>query len=117
MCFKPLPVLEQGAKRQGNLPVLIPFGAGRKQARIAQNVAPVLKKFRFAVERRVWRQFTSNRRHGSHLFSLSHRVMPVIESICIPIFRSPWSILLTFKTLMTLSHVKPFRDPQDFSTI
>jgi hypothetical protein len=51
MCVEPLAVLEQGAKRQGNLPMLIPFGAGRKQARIAQNVAPVLNKFRFAVKR------------------------------------------------------------------
>jgi hypothetical protein len=71
MCVEPFSVLEQGAKRQGDLPVLIPFGAGRKRTRIAQNVAPVLKKFRLTVTRVIYRQFTSNRRHGSHLCPLS----------------------------------------------
>jgi hypothetical protein len=51
MCFEPLPVLEQGTKRQGNLPMLIPFGAGRKPARIAQDAASKFHKFRFSVER------------------------------------------------------------------
>jgi hypothetical protein len=51
MCVEPFSVFEQDAKRQGDLPVLIPFGAGRKRTRIAQNVAPVLKKFRLTVTR------------------------------------------------------------------
>jgi len=39
----------------------------------------MLNKYRLAVERLVQRQFTSNRRHRSHLFR-THRVMPVVEA-------------------------------------
>jgi hypothetical protein len=48
---------------------MISFGTGRKRTGIAQNVPPMLKKFRFVVERLVKRQFTSNRRHGGHQFA------------------------------------------------
>ena len=72
MCVEPFVVLEQGAKRQRNLPMLIPFGPGRKRARVPQDIAPMLNKLGFIVERLVQRQFTSNRRHGSHLHR--HRV-------------------------------------------
>jgi hypothetical protein len=41
------------AKQQRNLPMPISFVAWRKRAGIAQNVAPMLSKFRFAVERSV----------------------------------------------------------------
>jgi len=51
---------------------------------MAQNVAPMLKKFRLAVERLVYRQHTSNRRHGSHLGR--HRVMPVRSEPAMPSF-------------------------------
>ena len=46
-------VLEERAKQQLNLPMMISFGARRKRAGIAQNIASMLDKFRFAVERLV----------------------------------------------------------------
>jgi hypothetical protein len=101
MGVEPLPAPEQGAKRQGNLPVLISFGAGRKRARIAQDVAPVLDKFGSAVERLFQRQFTSNRRHGGHPF-IAHRVMPVAESICTRVFPSRCSRLIVHHDLLKL---------------
>jgi hypothetical protein len=55
--------------------MLIPFGAGRKRASIAQNVAPMLDKLRFIVKRLVRRQFTSNRRHDGHLSRGRARVL------------------------------------------
>jgi hypothetical protein len=75
-------VLEQGAKRQGNLPMLIPLGAGRKRAGVSQSVTPVLDEFGLAGERMVKRQCTSNRRHGSHLSRISVTVMQVIGLLC-----------------------------------
>jgi hypothetical protein len=51
-------VLEQGAKRQGNLSMPITLGAGRKRAGVSQGVAPVLDEFSLAVERMVKRQRT-----------------------------------------------------------
>jgi hypothetical protein len=42
MCIESFFVLEQRVKRRGNLPMLIPFGAGRTRAGVAQNVAPML---------------------------------------------------------------------------
>jgi hypothetical protein len=69
MCVEPFLVFEQRAKQQRNLPMMISFGTGRKRTGMAQNVAPMLKKVRLAVERLVYRQHTSNRRHGSHLFA------------------------------------------------
>jgi hypothetical protein len=45
VCAKPFLVLEQGAKRQGNLPMPITLGAGRKRAGVSQGVAPVLDEF------------------------------------------------------------------------
>jgi len=68
MGIEPLRAPEQGAKRQGNLPVLIAFGTGRKRTRITQDVAAVLDQFRSSVERLFQRHFTSNRRHGGHPF-------------------------------------------------
>jgi hypothetical protein len=46
-------VLEERAKQQLNLPMMISFGVRRKRAGIAQNLASMLDKFRFAVERLV----------------------------------------------------------------
>jgi hypothetical protein len=101
---EPLSAPEQGAKRQGNLPVLIPLRAGRKRVRIAQDVAPVLDQFRPAVEERLFqRQFTSSRRHGGTHPTLSdHRVMPVIRLICIQTSLSRWSILIVRRDLSKL---------------
>jgi hypothetical protein len=53
MCIQPLLVLEERAKQQRNLPMMISLGAWRKRSGKAQNVAPVLKKVRPAVERLV----------------------------------------------------------------
>jgi hypothetical protein len=55
MCVAPFLVLEKRAKQQRNLPMMISFGARRKRAGIAQNVAPMLNKLRFAVKRLVGR--------------------------------------------------------------
>jgi hypothetical protein len=68
VCSQPLLVLEERAKQQRNLPMMISLGARRKRTGKAQNVAPVIVEVRSAVERLVQRQFTSNRRHGSHPF-------------------------------------------------
>src|ERR1700730_7735706 len=83
MCVQPGLVLEKRSKQQRGLPMLISFGARRKRAGIAQNTAPMLNEFSFAVERAFRRQFTSNRRHGSHLRRV-HRVMPMIAKPAIP---------------------------------
>jgi hypothetical protein len=53
MCVEPVLVVEQGAKQQRNLPMIISFGTRRKRSGIAQNVAPMLNKFRCDVERLV----------------------------------------------------------------
>ena len=63
--FPPFSVLEQGAERQSDLPVLIAFGAGRERAGVSQNIALVLNKFRVAIERMIWRQCASKRRHDA----------------------------------------------------
>jgi hypothetical protein len=55
MCVEPFLVFEQRAKQQRNLPMMISFGTGRKRTGMAQNVAPMLKKLRLAVERLVYR--------------------------------------------------------------
>ena len=73
MGFQPFPVLEKGAKRQSDLPMLIAFGAGRERAGISQNIAPVLNKFRVAIERMIWRQCASNRRHDATYLDIRHR--------------------------------------------
>jgi hypothetical protein len=65
MAGQPFPVPEQSAKRQGNLAVLIAFGAGRKSAGVPQNISPVLNKFRLAIERMIRRRYASNRRHDA----------------------------------------------------
>ena len=70
MCIEPALVFEEGAKRQGKLPVLVPFKSRRKRAGIEYYVAPDHSKFGHRVARLVSRQFMSNRRHGSHLFGL-----------------------------------------------
>jgi hypothetical protein len=67
MCVQPFLVLEQRAKQQRNLPVLISFDAGRKRAGIAHDIAPMLNEIGSAVQRSFKRQITSNRRHGCHL--------------------------------------------------
>jgi hypothetical protein len=53
MGFQPFPVLEKAAKRQGDLPMLIAFRTGRKQAGISQNIASVFNKLRLAVKRMI----------------------------------------------------------------
>jgi hypothetical protein len=65
MGLQPFPVPEKGAQRQSDLPMLIAFRAGWKRARVPQNVAPLLNKVRHAMERRIQRQGTSNRRHDA----------------------------------------------------
>jgi hypothetical protein len=88
------PVLEQGAERQSDLPVLIAFGAGRERAGISQNIAPVLNKFRVAIERMIWRLCASNRRHdATYLDTPSPKW--VTDSICDSAFLSRWSLSLT----------------------
>jgi hypothetical protein len=65
MAIQPLPVPEQGAKRQGDLAMLIAFGAGRESAGVTQDIAPVLNKFRSTIERVIRRRYASNRRHDA----------------------------------------------------
>jgi hypothetical protein len=59
--------------------MMISLGARWKRAGRAQNVAPMLKQFRLAVGRSMCWQFTSNRRHRSHLFVFQSPMIPVIE--------------------------------------
>jgi hypothetical protein len=73
MCVEQLSVLEQAAKRQSDVAVLISFRAGRKRASVAQNVAPKLNQSGVAVARKDQRQCVSNRRHDCHLRRLSRR--------------------------------------------
>ena len=77
-----LGVLEERAKQQRNLPMMISLGDLGKRAGRAENVAPMLKKVRLTVERSVYRQQASNRQHGSRLFASIHRVMPVSKRTC-----------------------------------
>jgi hypothetical protein len=65
--LQPFAVSEQRAQRQGNLPVPVAFGTGRKRSRIAQYVAPVLDEFSEAVKRMIQYQDAINTRHGGHL--------------------------------------------------
>jgi hypothetical protein len=53
VCIQPLLVLEERAKQQRNLPMMISLGAWRKRTGKAQNVAPVIVEVRPAVERLV----------------------------------------------------------------
>ena len=69
--IQPLLVLEKGAKRQGNLSVLVSFRARRESPGITQDVAPVLDKLGLAVARMVLHQYTSNRRHDLPPYLLS----------------------------------------------
>jgi hypothetical protein len=62
---QPFPVPEQGAERQGDLPMLIAFRPGRKRAGVSQYVAPVLDELRLAIERLIQHQCTSYRRHDA----------------------------------------------------
>jgi hypothetical protein len=69
---EPFLVLEKGPERQRYLPMLISFGARRECPGISQDVAPVLDKLCFAVERTFLRQRTSNRRHdATHIDSVT----------------------------------------------
>jgi hypothetical protein len=67
MCVQPRLVLEKRSKQQRYMPMVISFGARRERAGMAQKVAPMLHEVSVAVERLFQRQFTSSRRHGSHL--------------------------------------------------
>jgi hypothetical protein len=60
MYVEPRLVLAERAKQQRDVPMLISFGARRKRAGIAQNVAPMLNEFRCAVKRSVQRPFASD---------------------------------------------------------
>jgi len=71
MGVQPFPVLEEGAKRQRDLAMLIAFGARRKCPGISQDVAPVFDQLRLAVERTILHRCTSNRRHDRHPYRLS----------------------------------------------
>jgi hypothetical protein len=103
MFVEPILVLEERAKQQLNLPMMISFGARRKRAGIAQNIAPMLNKFRFAAvgltavheQQTAWQPPMS---------TLSHRMMPVVERVCRSDFPSRWSILLTFTDLMAVAN-------------
>jgi hypothetical protein len=55
-----LGVLEERAKQQRNLPMMISLGDLGKRAGRAENVAPMLKKVRLTVGS-VYRQHVSNR--------------------------------------------------------
>jgi hypothetical protein len=65
MGFQPFLLPEKRAKRQSDLPMLVAFRAGRERAGISQDVAAVLDKLCLAVERMIYHQFTSNRRHDA----------------------------------------------------
>src|SRR6267378_8596751 len=79
ICIQRILGVEERAKQQRNLPMMISLGDLGKRAGRAENVAPMLKKVRLTVERSVYRQQASNRQHGSRLFASIHRVMPVSE--------------------------------------
>ncbi len=81
MGVKPFLVLEKGAKRQGDLPVLVAFRARRECPRITQDVAPVLDQLCPAVERTILHQCASNRRHDCHPCRLSVTAMLVTAQI------------------------------------
>jgi hypothetical protein len=115
MCVEPFLVPEERAKQQRNLPMMISFGARRKRAGIAQNVAPMLNKVRCVVERMLWRRVTSNRRHGGHLCRSpgdaddgTSMLLRVSESLV---------NIAHFQKLMPLSRAKPFSHLQDFRQV
>jgi len=82
ICIQRILGVEERAKQQRNLPMMISLGDLGKRAGRAENVAPMLKKVRLTVERSVYRQQASNRQHGSRLFAFIHRVMPVSKRTC-----------------------------------
>jgi hypothetical protein len=65
MGLQPFPVPEQGAERQGDLPVLVAFRSGRERAGVSQNVASVLDKLGLAVEWLIQHRRASYRRHDT----------------------------------------------------
>jgi hypothetical protein len=65
MRSQPFPLPEQGAERQGDLPMLVAFRPQRERAGVSQYVAPVLDKLRSAVERLIQHQCASYRRHDA----------------------------------------------------
>jgi hypothetical protein len=73
MGFQPFPPLEKGAKRPGNLSMLIAFRTRRERAGKSQNVAPLLNKLRLAVERMIGCKCASDRRHDATYIDSSHR--------------------------------------------
>jgi hypothetical protein len=100
MCVQPFLVLEERAKQQRNLPVLISFDARRKRAGIAHDIAPMLNEIGSAVQRSFKRQITSNRRHGCHL-SRSPGDAGGGTSMLLE-FPIRWSILLSYPDLLML---------------
>jgi hypothetical protein len=103
---KPFPVAEQSSQRLRDLPVLVPFIPGRERPGIEQNVSSQLDKLRLAVERRAARmvECSSNRRQGSHLFSIrSRRVMPASGSV-LPSLPDLCSILITSWNLIEVAN-------------
>jgi hypothetical protein len=65
MGFQPFPALEKGAKRPGDLSVLIALRTRRERAGISQNVAPLLNQLRLAIERMVGPKCASDGRHDA----------------------------------------------------
>jgi hypothetical protein len=95
MGVQPFLVLEKGAERKRDLPMLIAFGARWKRPGIAQDVAPVLDKLRLAVERTILHQCTSNRRHdATDIDSRSPRDAGDRTNLSLSL-SGRWSILLT----------------------
>jgi hypothetical protein len=65
MGLQPIPVPEQRAERQGDLPMLVAFRPRRERAGVSQYVAPVFDEFRSAEERLIQHQCASYRRHDA----------------------------------------------------
>jgi hypothetical protein len=97
---RPFLLLEQGAKRQGNLPMLITLRAGQKRAGVSQGVAPVLDEFgsccRANGQAPVYEQQTA---WQPPISNLSHRDASDRPSLPFPVSES-WSELLSFEHLM-----------------
>ena len=103
---KPFLVLERGAKRQGNLPMPITLGAGRKRARVSQDVAlcsmsSALCYCRADGQAPVYEQQTA---WQPPISNLSRRDASGRGSLPFPVSEL-WSKLLSFEHLM-YSHAR-----------
>jgi hypothetical protein len=103
MCVEPLGVPEEHPQRQGDPSMLITLRSGWEQAGIAQDVAPTLHKLRLGIAWIVYRQFASNRRHGSHLFQVVIGLMPM----------SSTNLRLRLSdSMVNIAHSREFNDPE-----